>query len=248
VRSRLAATSSVFRGSRGTHGSGLGGVLLPGGTGTPGLHVVDALVLLRGGELSGGSGGNGLGACQPPTLVPTAGGDGGPAIAIATGSVSLHDTDLRGGYAGIGGFGGGTCTPAPNGAPGPVLDDPNGLVTQTTGPVRTLRTMRTVVREGQSLEIQVTTAPGDVVYLALGRRTGIGNTPSIEGESLLVSRVERRLLGTATTNGLIATIPFGELGAGIEGQVVHMQAVVYDANGQGSWTNLSTVAWVDSSL
>lgn len=247
VRSRLVGVESEFRGTRGVAGSGLGGNLLPGGTGATGLHVIDSQVFLRSGRVRGGSGGNGLAACQPPTLFPTAGGDGGFAISIASGAVELKSGVLAGGNPGPGGAAG-NCVTAPNGASGVALDDPNGLVTTPSGPVRTLRTSHGLVREGGAIDVTVTTAPGDTVHLVTARRTGVASTPSIEGQQLVVEPMTRRLLGTASGNQLVVSVPFGELGAGIEGKTVHMQAVVVGANGQATWSNLSSVAWVDASF
>ena len=224
-----------------------------GGEGGEGLRSQDSFVLAASSYARGGNGAQ----CSCA--------DGGAAGfgVYATGSLAnvIHlDTTLLPGTAGTGNtpfqcpcvpvsfcctcFGDGWAVPAIGTASG-------AQVSALSAPGRGLAGPN-VVRAGAQLALECSGEPGDFVSLAVSRTPRFQWRPSESGVSLVApsSIPERyRVLGTIPASGvLLVQMPVPLLPAGVQGEVVHMQAIHDTAGGTRHLSSPLTVAIVDPSF
>lgn len=242
TQSRVAAHDCVLRGGNGLSGFTQTPCSNPftwfstAGAAGVALDATSTLVA-SGGEIRGGTGGNGVPArcdCFLSQFVPgTNGMPGGAAVANALGSAAYRvDTVLVGG-AGGSGSGNVNCGSGPMGATSPGASGPAATnpVTDLPGPPLRLAAP-THLRTGQPIALTVHGAPGDAVFLGRSFETRwILNAPALG--VLLTGPSGRRIpLGVIPGSGtLVIALPPATLPAGVQSQPWFLQVFSRDSAG-----------------
>jgi hypothetical protein len=216
--STIVLTNCVLQGGMGGNATfdGLGG------DGGPGFHSKDYRVVASGCLFRGGPGGIGY------DFFPIEGyGNGGTGLIVdANCSAHLLDNEYEGGAAGMSAFG----VPGSPGV-GQMLQGP-GLF--FAGSAHPLVASPAAVREGESLSLSFSGAPGDVAMLMLHVTPNVFVLNNFGGALLLDLPL---LLGPLTfgaipaSGTLSASVPIPELGPGIDALPVLLQALVNEAAG-----------------
>lgn len=228
--SNLAVSNSSITGGAGTVGGFQFGSPTPGSPGGAGILANNSQVYIESSVLVGGPGGPGLsGGVPQPTCTtayehPTPGGAGGDATwALGTTVVRVRATNLVGGVGGPGGLG--TCADANAGPTGAQV---NGNVVALAGAASTL-TFATPTREGQSIALHATGAPGDRLYLLSNAYPSHVFNASLAGVELVAGPYRRKLIGTIGAGGTLdVMLPIGDLGPGVTNTTNHLQLVSLD--------------------
>ncbi|MBK7645562.1 MAG: hypothetical protein IPJ19_21435 [Planctomycetes bacterium] len=210
--------------------------------------------------LIGGVGTNGADGCSGNTTYTLwcSGGNGGHCLDLMTGAHSLWtlgSTSLPGqfGYGGYGtcGCGFSCCCSGDSGTPGLALaanydDYPVNL----PGDSPTLALGLNPMRENSSVGISVDSAPGATATLIVS-----GYTPfqlDLPRGVRMVDMVGAHLsfgLGTTDAQGhLQASWPIGDLGPGIESQILYLQVLVTLPTGPRRWSNPVALVLLDSAF
>jgi hypothetical protein len=146
------------------------------------------------------------------------------------------------------GIGGNFCNP--NDPPGIAGQPSQGPVTTLAGSARRM-TGPSVVREGAQATVTFHGEPGDRVELFVNDRPGFLFLLGLRGVNL-VQRTRPMLamqVGTIGTGGtLVHTWTVGDLGAGVEARVQHMQAVMTDGAGVGTLSSPLVITLLDSAF
>jgi hypothetical protein len=229
---------ALFRG-RAQGGEGLS--CCDGSTGGAGVWLSTSSAYVSEVNVVGGNGGHGNCGCSD-------GGHGGHGV-IGLNASEFH---LRatvpipgtGGWAMDGLF----CNPDHGGTGSPVHTDSTSQSSSSSSPRRWLDGPN-VVREGKTLALLVTGAPGESIEIHASSGAGYMPTSNAEGPALLVGApAQRQLLrglvpatGEQTLNYIVP-----ELGPGVGGRVVHLQAVLRSAQGQTTRSNALCVALLDA--
>lgn len=229
----FADASSVFVGQSSVLGSrgADGGPTGYGYGGGEGVLERSAHVITSASVLVGGPGGN-------QALMCTGGAGVG---AVNSSELFSHDTRIAPGRSGS------PCANTPTPA---VILQSGSTALETFETARELRTAL-VAREQSSVELRFFGEPGDQVELILADATRFVNRPDLRGVSL----VRRRVTGTVVPAGTIAgdgtlsfVLPIGDLGAGIESQVVHAQARFINAQGSSFLSSPASIVLLDAAF
>ena len=134
--------------------------------------------------------------------------------------VSVH-----GGAGGPGGSGSPGCSSGPTGAP---IAGVGGTATALAGPARSFEAS-SPVREGQSLVLRFRGVPGELVFVAASTALEFAFVPELQGVRV-VAPTQVSFQGVVPAAGVLEkTVPIQDLGAGVEGAVVGLQAAFFAA-------------------
>lgn len=186
------------------------------------VKLQDCFTLFEGTTVEGGPGG--AGHAGAPCA---AGGSGGPGFEL----LDTHFPPLVQEYAstiagGAAGPAGGACG---TGTPGPAHAGSTAWVVALAGAARSLE-VTSPVREGQPIGWTLTGVPGDVAIVAFGTSTlGGAFGPSPSGALLVVPPFTIFAAGVLPASGILTgSAVLAELGPGIEGVVIAVQALFFD--------------------
>jgi hypothetical protein len=175
--------------------------------------------------LKGGAGGKGTSSGGfPPTCHDPKVGGPGLLLGAESPTVRLIDDVLVVGASGTAVSG---CPPA--GSPPPPVVVQSGATATLAGHGPELDT-NSPVREGQLVSVTIAGAPGSAALLAFSLGSGVHALPPLSGTLGLAVPLNVLPLGALPGGGsllLQATVP--ELGAGLEGVAVYLQAAAFDA-------------------
>lgn len=197
-------------------------------------------------EFQGGAGGAGTQFCSFPCFYN---GSGGHGVSLLTGSGAQFveiDSIASGGLRGACNTCFGACQGYCIGIDG---GDWANSVVHVTGTGASLGAPR-VVREGQTIQLDVHGTPGERVELRFSSRPAFGLHAGGRGVSLLSRRVDPFVadLGTLPASGVLSiswTVP--DLGAGVNGTVIHAQAATIGAGAVTTFTGPAAITLLDSS-
>lgn len=198
----------------------------PGQDGAPAVHLTDGRLLVAGGTVTGGKGGNN--ASNGTDCIGA--GDGGPAIAMLGTHprlVLLADTSL------VGGLPGNAAGPCSSGAPGPQLDQQAGFVTQVPDVSHGVQ-LSSLVQEGNDATFTLDGEPGSIVKLLLSVDVASGLwVNNLKGALLVDLPFALFVLGELPPSGELEfplTIP-PSLPPSIQGIPVFAQTLIGTGNG-----------------
>ncbi|MBK7644463.1 MAG: hypothetical protein IPJ19_15705 [Planctomycetes bacterium] len=246
--SRLALSDCSLHAGAGAIGAYLGTTPLPPVAGPHGVHVWNGATLFASGtQFRGGAGGDGAAAQCSAGLAAQDGAAGGAGVFVTpTSHATLLDCGIAGGTGGAGGTPDATCG-APGGmhaAAGVAID---GTVQLPAGLARSLE-CASVLRESNTLSLEVRGTPGDLVLLAQSPYGGWSD-PAGLGPLLVGQPARRTALGTIPASGVLhADLPISELGAGVDARTLELQAICRDAGGQAWRTGVQALVLLDSSF
>jgi hypothetical protein len=205
-----------------------------------------SVLFVGGGALTGGDGGRGhtsLCCCGLGVIAAGSGGAVGAPIA-GSGTVARFDVLESPGAGGAGGTGAWcayTNTVLPDGAPGAAgAPSPGTLLPGAHARLD----VAALVREGTTLSLGVTGAPGNPVWLALSTGTRWQYDPLFAGVFLFGPTARRVVLGTIPASGTLGvSLPVGLLPPGQDSLVRTLQVMQRAPGGQyqlggpsGSWS------------
>jgi hypothetical protein len=205
---------------------------------TPGQSAIELLsggLFLFGSQVQGGDGGSGLGfgGCHC-----TNSANGADALSLSAGTEAVTlETSLVGG---VGGPGLGFCVGGSNGGAvgGAGLHTPLG---GRTGACR----VASPVASGQPVALEVDGPPGFRVFLTYARELAPVYVPERKGYSVVDPNSPLAFLGTVPSSGVLAlTLPFPPLGRFEQAAVYHLQAKLYDPQGDEAILGAPTTLFV----
>lgn len=214
--------------------SGSGSYSKPGGDGIAGIA---SSLMIFDCTATGGSGGSSFDA-----FAASEGGQGGHGLAMQGGTARLLDSTLAGGVTGSGW-----------GYPGGEIADPfdgGGTLVQWPGKAKAFGAFK-VVREGQTLVLQLAGNPGETALLLAAPLSKGLLVPALKGTlcldpALLIGPVA---IGTITGAAPIgASIPIPALPAGVLGAGVFMQGALVAVDGSAILTPWGYVTLLSASL
>jgi hypothetical protein len=218
-----------------------------GGSGGDGLQVVNTYLFAADSLINGGSGANAQNHCYSNCeYCVCGGGNGGNGVTLdpaGTGSATRFDSFmnvLQRGWYGAGATnvqgccGLATYCDGDSGDPGQALAVGAGdTYNPLAGTQPRLSAAPNPVRENSSVTLTFSGHPGDFVYLLMSAETSFQLSP-FKGV-LLVPHSSPPLIGMFgpldATGSLQVSVPIGELGAGVQSRVMHMQSFHKNAGG-----------------
>ncbi|HZJ73062.1 MAG TPA: hypothetical protein VFF36_19170, partial [Planctomycetota bacterium] len=212
----------------------------PGGAGAFNL---DATLVLMGGALIGGDGGNG-GCNFFPSYCGSGGGGGDGLISVTSAATSLvRDVPTK-----LGGEGGSGAGGLPDGLPGRPIHVVAGAL--TTWPQAAGRfTVESPVREGETISLFATGLPGDALWILASLAPAQAVMPAYQGALLVAPPLLLQApIGTIPAGGSLQLgAPAPALPAAVESLNLFMQAVSLRS---GAWLfgPASTLTLLDASL
>lgn len=262
------ARCTLIGGNGSDYGTGIG----YGGYGGKGIYASASRIAVYDCDLHGGRGGSQTVACgwTGSFGLGGIGGDGAlvsacPQFFVARSSFRAGDPGFAGGFPGEPAYGiyaGNNPTittlesvfvsnPSSGGGtyPGIQFTDPGTLIA-LPGTGRTLTTNR-VVREGASLRVALDGEPGDVVELMLADQSRFVLSSAWRGVSLLRAPKPApvMLVGVIDATGVLdLTWPIADLGTGVQGRRVFLQAAFRDTAGITTLSTPATVVLLDAAF
>jgi hypothetical protein len=244
--SRVALHDSTVLGGQGGWNPPCTAGYLDGGDGGAGaVFQSSSFGFAQGSQFTGGDGGPGTTICGTECFYNGSGGHGLHALFGSSSSIVELDSSSSGVVRGPCQTCFGLCQGYCLGHDGAAFGND---VRHAPGARRVLDATR-VAREGQTIALTITGAPGDVVELGLSTRPAFRVLAGDRGVSLLGRRDPPYVmqLGTVPASGtLVVAWTLNDLGAGVEGFVLHAQAALVDVQGQGTFTGSAQIALLDA--
>jgi hypothetical protein len=224
------------------------------GTGGTACVLADGFLFASNTRIQGGNGGHGSITHSQDCIFPCFpgdGGHGGGCIQVIAPSPPLPDVvlfadALTPGAGGVGGYDTACGYDGNDGHPGNRISAPAGSVSESTGHGRRLAAP-SVVRELQSLPLNLHGEPGETVWIHFAERPGFAFTPSLHGVSLTATSPPPRLirLGTIPGSGTLATqIRLPDFG--VDSKTFFIQAFFGDPANSGYFASPLTLVELDS--